>query len=203
MIALVLYVVAFWGLTAALAWRCLKKWRRGADQLRAEQWDALALTLLVMTLPVIGTLGLLDAAPALTASLSGTLLLGSGGCHVAKSVSTRRADTAARAIRTGLGLPVARRLLRTTTVAALWFTAAVGTMLVWMAVAVVRDLGQRQQMTADEHQVTIETTVNHAVAATLAVIALGVVHCLIQEIRRGREQRRVRAAEQHYLAAKD
>ncbi|MFJ4478828.1 hypothetical protein ACIQVR_32625 [Streptomyces xanthochromogenes] len=82
------------------------------------------------------TLGLVDAPTAVSAALSGTLLLGSGASHVAKTVSTRRADEAARAIRSGLGLPVARSLVRTTTVADWWFAAAVLTLLAWMGAAV-------------------------------------------------------------------
>ncbi|MEV5568187.1 hypothetical protein AB0L54_35835 [Streptomyces sp. NPDC052196] len=203
MTGMVLYVLAFWALTGALAWRCWKKWRRGADQLRADQWDALAVTLLVMPLPVIGTLGLLDAPTVITVLLCGSLFLGTGACHVAKSLSTRRADEATRTMRTGLGLPVARRLVRTTTVAAWWLTAAVLTMIGWMGAAVVSGLGHREQMTEAERQLTAAQTVDQAAGAGFVVVAAGVVHCVIQQIRRDREERRVRADEQRYLAAGD
>ncbi|MER0443177.1 hypothetical protein ABR738_01055 [Streptomyces sp. Edi4] len=203
MIAMALYTLACWGVTAAVAWRCWKKWRRGADQLRAGQWDALSLTLLVMVFPTIGTLGLLHVGSSVTGAASTALLLASGACYIARSVATRRADTATRTIRAGLGLPVARRLLRTSTVAALWLTAAFATMLLWIAIAAVRALGHRQQMTAAEPQTTVAQTNGHALTAALVVIAVGALHCLIQQFRHGREQQRVRAVEQHYLTAKD
>ncbi|MEU2873051.1 hypothetical protein ABZ769_28275 [Streptomyces olivoreticuli] len=203
MTAVALYTVALWGVTAWAARRCWTKWRHGADRLWAERWNALSVTLLVLMLPVIGTLGLSGIAPLINAAATGSLLLASGACHVAKSVATRRADTATRAMRTSLGLPVARRLMRTTTVAALWFAGAFLSLLGWLAAAAVRNAAHHQQLTGEDRRAALDQTVSHAMAAAFVVLVLGTLHCVIQQIRHDRERRRVRAAEQYYLAPED
>ncbi|WP_329461061.1 hypothetical protein [Streptomyces sp. NBC_01431] len=92
-------------------------------------------------------------------------------------------------MRTGLGLPVARHLLRTTTAAAWWFAAAVLTMLMWAGATVVRDAGHRRQMTDAERQISAEQTVDRAADAALVVVAAGALHCVIQQVHRDRRPR--------------
>ncbi|WP_438289597.1 hypothetical protein [Streptomyces sp. HUAS TT7] len=43
----------------------------------------------------------------------------------------------------------------------------------------------------------------HSLTAVYVVIALGTLHFVVQIVRHDREQRRVRAAEQDYLASAD
>ncbi|MFD7019149.1 hypothetical protein [Streptomyces sp. NPDC059928] len=56
-------------------------------------------------------------------------------------------------------------------------------------------------MTDADRQISAEQTVDRAADAALVVLAAGAQHCVIQQVRRDREQRRVRADEQRYLTA--
>ncbi|WP_329467927.1 hypothetical protein [Streptomyces sp. NBC_01431] len=58
-------------------------------------------------------------------------------------------------------------------------------------------------MTDPEPQATAAQAIAQAMDAALVVLAVGAPHCVIQQIRRDHEQRRVRADEQRHLASED
>ncbi|WP_438289596.1 hypothetical protein [Streptomyces sp. HUAS TT7] len=146
----VLVYTVLWSGTAAITWRCWTKWRRGADRLWAERWGVLSWTLFLLAFAVLMTLALFDATSLLTGVLSVPLLLASGACQIAKGGAARRADAATRAMCTGLGLPVARRLWSPTAVGALWFGAAFLCLMAWPTVTITRAAAHDRQQTPDE-----------------------------------------------------
>lgn len=67
------------------------------------------------------------AAPALPANSAAVgPLLAAAACTVAKPVATRRADTATRALRSALGLHLARLLRRPLTISLWWLPSVFG-----------------------------------------------------------------------------
>lgn len=190
-------LVALWALTAAASRGCWTVWRRGSDRLWAARWGSLAWTLLIGDLAVTTTLAAFDAAPLWTGTVALTLLLAAAACAVAKPIATRRADTATRALRSGLGLPLARPLRRPTTLALWWLAAGGVSMTAWLLIVVAQP---DHDATHAAPSAAPGSTLPHGYVATGAVLTvLGLAHCAIQEERIRREQRRVRAAEQLYL----
>ncbi|MEV8529597.1 hypothetical protein AB0451_36710 [Streptomyces sp. NPDC052000] len=58
-------------------------------------------------------------------------------------------------------------------------------------------------MTDPEPQATAAQAIDQAMDAVLVVLAVGALRCVIQQIRRDRERRRVLADERRYLASED
>ncbi|MBT2453197.1 hypothetical protein J7F03_40560 [Streptomyces sp. ISL-43] len=186
--AVVLYTL-LWAITAAVTWRCWTKWRRSADQLWPTKWDALSWALLLLGLSTGATLQLLNVAPAITNSVVLILLVAAAASTIAKPISTRRADGATRAMRSGLGLPVERRMWRPATIGALWCMGAFLLFSVWFFA-----------VSGDKRQPEMDQSRDTGFMIAFGVVVLGLVHAGVQEARVGREQRRVRAAEHDYLA---
>ncbi|MEU3778373.1 hypothetical protein AB0F11_35265 [Streptomyces sp. NPDC032472] len=186
--AVVLYTL-LWAATAGVTWRCRRTWRRGADQLWPAKWDALAGTLLMLAFSTVMTLQPLDVAPVITISLALVLLMGAAASAIAKPVSARRADSATRAMRSGLGLPVERRMWRPATIGVLWCTGAFLLLNVWFFAVSITKPGPE-----------MDPSIDHGFVISFGVIVLGLLHAGFQQVRVGREQRRVRDAEHDYLA---
>ncbi|MFJ8314034.1 MULTISPECIES: hypothetical protein [unclassified Streptomyces] len=190
----------FWAGAAGTACWCWTKWRRGADELWAPRWDALFTALGALTLAVMVTFVAVPVPPPLAVGVILLLGLGCVACVVAKRVSVRRADAETREIRAELGLPIERRMWRSMTVGILWFTGAVLSLMAWVFVGMTQAMTHGTQPTADERWPEMEQALHHGYATVYVVLALGGLHVIVQQVRRDREQRRVRAAEQQYLA---
>ncbi|MFD7026553.1 hypothetical protein ACFWAR_00760 [Streptomyces sp. NPDC059917] len=186
--AVALYTI-LWAVTAGVAWRCWRRWRQGADQLWPAKWGALSVTLLTLAFSMALTLHPLGVAPAVTISLVTVLLGGAAASMIATHVSVRRADAATRAMRTGLGLPVERRMWRPATIGILWCTGAFLLLMVWVL-----------SISFDEQRLEREQAFNAGLAIAFCVIVVGLVHAGVQKTRISREQQRVRDAEVAYLS---
>ncbi|MFC5253560.1 hypothetical protein [Streptomyces nigrescens] len=183
-------LVALWAVTAAVTRWCWKTWRRGNDGLWAARWGSLGWTLLIGDLAVMTTLAALNVVQLLTETFAVVLLVVAAACAVAKPVATRRADTATRVLRSGLGLPLARPLWRPIAVGACWMGGTAVSMAAWLLIDATRPVAGGPA----------DSPLPHGYMTTGIVLAvLGLAHCAIQEERIRREQRHVRTAEQQYL----
>ncbi|MCT9093496.1 hypothetical protein N4G70_32200 [Streptomyces sp. ASQP_92] len=190
-------LVALWAVTAAVTRWCWKTWRRGNDSLWAARWGSMGWTLLIGDLAVMTTLAALNVVHLVTETVSVVLLLAAAGCAVAKPVATRRADTSTRSLRSGLGLPVARPLWRPMTVGAWWLAGGTVSMAAWLVSDAFHSGHDAPHPAFDAPGGS--PLPQGFMAAGVVLTFLALAHCAIQEERIRREQRRVRAAEQHYL----
>ncbi|MER5888084.1 hypothetical protein ABT160_30055 [Streptomyces sp. NPDC001941] len=193
----VVVLAAVWAAGAATFRWCWKTWRRGNDRLWADRWGSLGWTLLVTDLAVMTTLAALDVTQAVTELIAVGLFLAAGACAVGKSVAVRRADTATRSLRGSLGLPLARRLWRPGTVAVWWLTAGSVSMLTWLTVEALQSAHDARPAVVGTAEGT--SLPEGFMTTGIVLVFLGLAHCVLQEERIRREQRRVRLAEQRYL----
>lgn len=190
---------AFWAGVAWSARRCRRIWRR--DQLPWERrWEALSAALGAATIAAMLTLVAQTRfeLPALTVlfSVVATLLgVGAVGCDLARRIALRRSLDQTRRIRADLGLPVERNLRSPWLMVGLWTGAgllgAVGAVLVISSAVTALTKAESERIALI------------GMWAMGLCVAAGVLHGLLQYARIGREQRRVRGAEQLLLQAAD
>ncbi|MFE4874159.1 hypothetical protein [Streptomyces sp. NPDC056682] len=107
----VVLCAVFWAVAAVAVVQCVKQWRSGGDQMWSAKWKALAGALVVTAFPVMATARRVPSgAQFLLEDLAVLLLMGAASSVVTGWVAARRSDAQARAVRSGLGLPVERRL---------------------------------------------------------------------------------------------
>lgn len=189
---------ASWLVAALAAVRCRRTWRRGADQPWAPRWEALSATLWVTAFAVITILLLrLPVAPVYPAVVALLLALGAAVAAVAKVRSIRRSEAHVRAMRLGMGLPVARRLRHPATVLICWSLPSCAAAAAWLMVTPMRT-GTR--MMADGRWPALDDAFDTTVSIASVGVALGLVHAVIQIVRRDRDQHRVRTADREFLA---
>ncbi|MEU5240959.1 hypothetical protein ACH4UR_24755 [Streptomyces lydicus] len=184
----VIWLVALWG-----AVRCGIIWRRGADQLWAPRWEALSTTLWLMAFAVIATILLpLPVPPLYLAVLALLLTAAAIAAATARSAAVRRSEYGMRAMRLGLGLAVPKRLRHPATVAMWWIIPGCAAATAWMVTAAMR---ARPHMSPTAMDAAFE----HAMVLAYVGTGLGLVHAVIQCVRRDREERRVRVADAAFL----
>ncbi|MEU9418379.1 hypothetical protein [Streptomyces sp. NPDC048272] len=196
----VVWCAVFWAVAAWAVMRCIKEWRSGADQVWSAKWKALAGALIVTAFPVLATARLVSPdARFLVEDFAGLLVLGSAGSMVAGWVAARRSDAQARAVRSGLGLPIERRLWSPWVLVGLWSAAGIP----FTAAEVVITTGYIEAHSpgpaADGTWAEAETIAWLAVLTIAAFVVAGMLHGHVQHRRRTREQRRVRNADRRYL----
>ncbi|MFE9374735.1 hypothetical protein ACFYM2_33885 [Streptomyces sp. NPDC006711] len=195
--AMVLCAV-FWAGAAAAVIRCVQQWRSGADRVWSSKWKTLAGALVVTAFPVMATARVVSPDAPFLMDLAGLLVLGSAGSLVAGWVAARRSNAQARAMRSGLGLPVERRLWSPWVLSGLWSAAGIP----FTAAAVVittRYIEAHSEPAADGTWAEADMVAWLAVLTIAAFVVIGTLHGLLQHRRRTREQQRVRHAEQQYL----
>ncbi|MFK8851383.1 hypothetical protein [Streptomyces sp. Ac-502] len=195
----VVLCAVFWAGAAAAVVRCVKQWCSGADRVWSSKWKALAGALIVTAFPVMATARLVppDAQPVLV-DLAGLLVVGSAGSVAAGWVAARRSDAQARAVRSGLGLPVERRLWSPWVPMALWSAAGIP-FTVAEVLLTTQYIEAHAEPAADGTWAEADAIAWLCVLTIAAFVVIGALHGLVQHRRRAREQRRVRNAEQQYL----
>ncbi|MFD3567397.1 hypothetical protein [Streptomyces sp. NPDC058667] len=131
--------------------------------------------------------------------LAGLLLVGSAGSVAAGWVAARRSDVQTRAVRSGLGLPVERRLWSPWVLTGLWSAAGIP-FTVAEVLVVGRYFETHSVPAADGTWAEAPVIGWLSVLSMAAFVVIGMLHGLLQHRRRAREQRRVRNADQQYLA---
>lgn len=196
----VVLCAVLWAGAAVAVMRCVKEWRSGADQLWSSKWKALAGALVVTAFPVMATARLLSPdAQFYLEDLAGLLVLGSAGSMVAGWVAARRSDAQARAVRSGLGLPIERRLWSPWVLVGLWSAAGIPFTIAEVVITARYIEAHSPGPAADGTWAEANTIAWLLILTTTAFVVGGVLHGLVQHRRRTREQRRVRNADQQYL----
>ncbi|MFD3779961.1 hypothetical protein [Streptomyces sp. NPDC058612] len=196
----VVLCAVFWLIAAVAVMRCVKEWRSGADQVWSSKWKALAGALIVTAFPVMGTARLVSPdAQFFLEDFAGLLVLGSAGSMVAGWVAARRSDAQARAVRSGLGLPVERRLWSPWVLVCLWSAAGIPFSVAVVVITARYIEAHSPGPAADGTWAEADMIAWLSVLTIAAFVVTGFLHGLVQHRRRAREQRRVRDAERQYL----
>ncbi|MFE9258527.1 hypothetical protein [Streptomyces sp. NPDC006879] len=195
----VVWCMVFWAGAALAVVLCVKKWRSGPDRVWSSKWNALAVALFVTVYPVLGTARLVPSeGQFFLEALAGVLLVGSAGSAAAGWVAARRSAAQTRAVRSGLGLPVERKLWSPWVVLGLWSAAGIP-FAVAAVVVTGRYVEAHSEPAADGTWAEAGMIAWLSVLTIAAFVVCGAVHGLVQHRRHTREQRRVRNAEQRYL----
>lgn len=191
--------VLSWSVSFLAAVRCLRVWRRGADQLWAPRWDALSMALGLTSFAVISTILLQSPVDPLYLTLLALLLIAAAGAAaVAKAIATRRVEEQVRAMRQRMGLPTERRLYRPLTVSVWWIAPSLLAAVAWLLRAAMH---ATTAPLPDGRWPQLDSALDMALGIVGAGVLLGCGHAAIQQLRRTRDQRRVHEAERDYLAA--
>ncbi|MFE5899874.1 hypothetical protein ACFQ67_21085 [Streptomyces sp. NPDC056488] len=189
-----------WAAAAAAVVQCVRRWRSGADQMWSAKWKALAGALIVAAFPVMATARLLPPGAQLVFEDAGGLLAVGSVCAMGAGwAAAHRSEAQTRAVRSGLGLPVEKRLWSPWVLMGLWSIAGFPFTLAAVLVA-GRYVEAYSAPAADGTWAEARMVGWLSVLGIGGFVAIGMLHGLIQHQRRTREQQRVREAEQHYLA---
>ncbi len=120
------------------------------------------------------------------------------GSVVAGWVAARRSASQTRAVRSGLGLPVERKLWSPWVLVCLWCAAGVPFTVAGVVIT-TRYVEAHSEPAADGTWAETGMIAWLSVLTIAAFVVGGVLHGLVQHRRRAQEQRRVRNAEQQYL----
>lgn len=112
--------------------------------------------------------------------------------------AARQSDAQTRAVRSGLGLPVERRLWSPWVPMASWSAAGIPFTATEVLIA-TKCVKAHAEPAADGTWAEADTIAWLCVLTIAAFVVIGALHGLVQHRRRAREQRRVRNAEQQYL----
>ncbi|WP_432066251.1 hypothetical protein [Streptomyces sp. C10-9-1] len=195
----VVVCTVLWAGAALAVMRCVKKWRSGPDQVWSSKWRALAEALMVTAFPVVATARLLPSEGRFfLEALAGMLVVGSAGSLVGGWEAARRSAAQTRAVRTGLGLPVERKLWSPWVVLGLWSAAGIP-FAVAAVVVTSRYVEAHSEPAADGTWTEAGMIAWLSVLTIAAFVVCGAVHGLVQHRRHTQEQLRVRNAEQQYL----